>query len=41
MRETVATENLPTRAPMRPRTGRRVEIRNARRQDRSAYSRQV
>lgn len=49
MRETV--ETLPTRAPMRPRTGRRVEIRNARRgeaggfassrNDRSAYSRQV
>jgi hypothetical protein len=32
-------ETLPTRSPMRPRNGRRVEIRNARRQDRSAYSR--
>lgn len=32
-------DTLPTRAPMRPRTGRRVEIRNARRNDRSAYTR--
>jgi len=38
MRETTV-ENLPTRAPMRPRTGRRVEIRNQRRQDRSGYTR--
>lgn len=37
----VTLENQPTRAPMRPRSGRRVEIRNARRQDRSAYSREV
>lgn len=34
-------ENLPTRTAMRPRHGRRVEIRNARRQDRSAYSRKA
>lgn len=40
MRE-VTLENLPTRQAMRPRTGRRVEIRNARRNDRSAYTRQV
>lgn len=32
-------ENLPTRQAMRPRTGRRVEVRNGRRQDRSGYSR--
>lgn len=36
---TVDTENLPTRTAMRPRAGRRVEIRNGRRQDRSAYAR--
>lgn len=40
MRETTV-ENLPTRAPMRPRHGRRVDIRNERRQDRSAYTRRV
>jgi len=38
---TVDTEVLPTRAPMRPRNGRRVEIRNGRRQDRSAYARKA
>jgi hypothetical protein len=33
-------DTLPTRQAMRPRTGqRRVEIRNGRRQDRSAYAR--
>ena len=39
MREIVETESLPTRQAMRPRHGRRVEIRNARRQDRSGYAR--
>jgi hypothetical protein len=38
---TTDTENLPTRAAMRPRHGRRLEVRNGRRQDRSAYSRKV
>lgn len=37
---TVDTENLPTRAAMRPRHGvQRRNIRNARRQDQSAYAR--
>lgn len=40
MRE-ITLENLPTRQAMRPRTGRRVEIRQGRRQDRSAYARKV
>lgn len=38
MRETTL-ENLPTRQAMRPRHGRRVEVREGRRQDRSAYAR--
>jgi hypothetical protein len=32
-------ESLPTRQAMRPKHGRRIEIRNARRNDRSAYTR--
>jgi hypothetical protein len=37
----IDTENLPTRAAMRPRHGRRVEVREGRRQDRSAYARRT